>query len=53
LYLSNITKVDPIKYDLIFERFLNPSRKDPADIDCLIDKTLVKTENGNKMLIDI
>jgi len=35
---------------LIFERFLNPARQDPADIDCLIDKTLIKTESGNKTL---
>ena len=28
-----ITEVDPIKYDLYFERFLNPERKDYPDID--------------------
>ena len=32
-YLLNITEVDPIKYGLIFERFLNPSRRDYPDID--------------------
>lgn len=32
-YLLNITDVDPIKYDLLFERFLNPSRKTMPDID--------------------
>ena len=26
LYLLNITKIDPIKHDLIFERFLSESR---------------------------
>lgn len=32
-YLLNITEIDPIKYDLQFERFLNPSRKTMPDID--------------------
>jgi DNA polymerase-3 subunit alpha len=32
-YLLNITNVDPIKYDLLFERFLNPSRVSLPDID--------------------
>lgn len=32
-YLLYITDVDPIKYNLIFERFLNPSRKTMPDID--------------------
>lgn len=32
-YLLNITKADPIKYHLVFERFLNPFRKSPPDID--------------------
>jgi len=32
-YLLGITNVDPIKYDLYFERFLNPERIDPPDID--------------------
>lgn len=32
-YLMGITKVDPIKYGLFFERFLNPNRADMADID--------------------
>lgn len=29
----NITSLDPIKYGLIFERFLNPERVKPPDID--------------------
>ena len=33
-YLLGVTKVDPIKYDLIFERFYNPDRKGVPDIDC-------------------
>jgi error-prone DNA polymerase len=32
-YLLGITQVDPIRYDLFFERFLNEDRKDPPDID--------------------
>lgn len=32
-YLLAITDLDPIKYSLFFERFLNPSRKSMPDID--------------------
>jgi len=32
-YLLNITEVDPLKYDLLFERFLNPERVSMPDID--------------------
>ena len=32
-YLLNITNVDPLKYDLLFERFLNPERISLPDID--------------------
>jgi DNA polymerase-3 subunit alpha len=32
-FLSNITNVDPLKYDLYFQRFLNPDRISPPDID--------------------
>ena len=32
-YLSGITTIDPIKYTLPFERFLNPDRPSPPDID--------------------
>lgn len=32
-YVLEITNVDPIKYNLIFERFLNPERVEPPDID--------------------
>ncbi|MDD5172876.1 MAG: DNA polymerase III subunit alpha [Patescibacteria group bacterium] len=32
-YLLNITNVNPLKYDLIFERFLNPERINMPDID--------------------
>ncbi len=32
-YLIGITNIDPIKYALLFERFLNPDRIAPPDID--------------------
>ena len=32
-YLLNITEVDPLKYNLLFERFLNPERVSMPDID--------------------
>ncbi|MBC8417281.1 MAG: DNA polymerase III subunit alpha [Desulfobacteraceae bacterium] len=32
-YALGITHVDPIKHHLFFERFLNPGRMDPPDID--------------------
>ncbi len=32
-YLLNITNVDPIRYELLFERFLNPERISMPDID--------------------
>lgn len=36
-YLANITNLDPLKYDLIFERFLNPERISMPDIDIDFD----------------
>lgn len=32
-YVLGITTIDPIRYDLIFERFLNPERVSPPDFD--------------------
>ena len=32
-YLLGVTEIDPLKYDLLFERFLNPERIKPPDID--------------------
>ncbi len=32
-YLTGITNIDPIKYDLLFERFLNPERVSMPDVD--------------------
>jgi len=36
-YTIGITNIDPIKYQLLFERFLNPSRKSMPDIDTDFD----------------
>lgn len=36
-YCTSITNVDPIKYDLLFERFLNPDRVSLPDIDIDFD----------------
>jgi DNA polymerase-3 subunit alpha len=36
-YCMGITEIDPIKYDLLFERFLNPSRISMPDIDMDFD----------------
>jgi len=32
-YLLGLTPVDPLRYDMYFERFLNPQRTSPPDID--------------------
>jgi DNA polymerase III subunit alpha len=32
-YLTGITEIDPIRYDLLFERFINPERVSAPDID--------------------
>ena len=37
-YALNITEIDPIKYNLIFERFLNPERISMPDIDIDFDQ---------------
>ncbi len=36
-YCLQIVDIDPIRYDLLFERFLNPSRKQMPDIDMDFD----------------
>ncbi|HJO18744.1 MAG TPA: DNA polymerase III subunit alpha [Acidimicrobiales bacterium] len=36
-YALEITDLDPIRYDLLFERFLNPSRSNMPDIDMDFD----------------
>jgi DNA polymerase III subunit alpha len=37
-YCLNIVDLDPIHYDLLFERFLNPGRKEMPDIDLDFDE---------------
>ncbi len=37
-YCTRITDVDPLKYDLLFERFLNPDRVSMPDIDIDFDE---------------
>lgn len=39
-YCLGITQIDPIEFDLLFERFLNPSRISMPDIDTDIDDEL-------------
>ena len=36
-YCLDITELDPIRYNLLFERFLNPERDSPPDIDIDFD----------------
>ena len=38
-YSLGITEIDPLKYDLLFERFLNPERITMPDIDIDFDAT--------------
>ncbi len=45
-YCVGITNVDPIKYDLLFERFLNPERVSMPDIDIDFD------DHGRQKVID-
>ncbi len=45
-YCTEITNVDPIKYDLLFERFLNPDRISLPDIDIDFD------DRGRDKIID-
>ena len=37
-YLLGMTQVDPIKWDVSFDRFLHPSRKKPPDIDIDVEQ---------------
>ncbi len=45
-YCTGITNIDPIKYDLLFERFLNPDRVSLPDIDIDFD------DHGRQKVID-
>ena len=37
-YCSGITSIDPLEYDLLFERFLNPERAGMPDIDVDVER---------------
>lgn len=39
-YLLGITNIDPVKYNLLFERFLNPERVSMPDIDTDVKTSL-------------
>lgn len=45
-YCTGITNIDPIRYNLLFERFLNPDRKSMPDIDTDFD------DEGRQKVID-
>jgi DNA polymerase-3 subunit alpha len=45
-YCTGITNIDPMKYNLLFERFLNPDRKSMPDIDTDFD------DAGRQKVID-
>ncbi len=45
-FCTGITNIDPIKYNLLFERFLNPDRKSMPDIDTDFD------DEGRQKVID-
>ena len=45
-YCIGITNIDPIKYQLLFERFLNPDRKSMPDIDTDFD------DEGRQKVLD-
>ena len=38
VYVLDISNIDPIEYDFLFERFMHPLRKEPPDIDLDIDR---------------
>jgi len=38
VYALDISNIDPIEYDLLFERFMHPFRNEPPDIDLDIDR---------------
>lgn len=52
-FILGITTIDPIKYGLLFERFISPSRKDSPDVDCIVSHHLVKTPVGYEKISDL
>ena len=45
-YCTGITNIDPIRYDLLFERFLNPDRISLPDVDIDFD------DDGRQLVLD-
>jgi len=45
-YCTGITNIDPIKYDLLFERFLNPDRVSLPDVDIDFD------DDGRQLVLE-
>ncbi|MFZ2633679.1 MAG: DNA polymerase III subunit alpha [Desulfosalsimonadaceae bacterium] len=58
-YCLGITNVCPVKHNLYFERFLNPGRKDPPDIDVdfawdergLVIEKVLSRHNGHAAMV--
>ena len=48
-YCLGITKIDPLKYDLLFERFLNPDRISLPDIDTDFDDDIKDVARVEKL----
>lgn len=48
-YLLEITHVDPVKYDLLFSRFINMGRKGFPDVDCDISDRDVLIEEARNL----
>ena len=62
LYLLNVTKVDPIRFSLLFERFLLPERaglydahvtKISEEVDDAEEVVEIEFEDGRKVVLDI
>ena len=49
-YLLDISDVDPIRYDLVFERFMNEHRREIPDID--VDFESARREEVNQYILD-
>lgn len=45
MYIIGCTKIDPLKYNLLFERFCNPERTSPPDVD-----SDVQTSRRNELI---
>jgi len=50
-HILGITNCDPLKHDLMFERFLDIARADAVDIDCLHEDSLVLLAEGSEICL--